>query len=237
MPRPRLQRPSPAMTVALIALVVAMGGTGYAAVKLPRNSVGSKQIKADAVDSSKVKDASLLAGDFKAGQLPPGPQGAQGPQGRQGPQGPKGDKGDPCDASDPVCKGPKGDTGAQGPGAMSFSVQFPNDNALHEVTVVKGVRVSIACAHTAANVTLQLKRVDAAESFYVFGTKTSDGTVSAADDSAAPGDTSEAQAGSNVQLDVVVQSAPPGGTVHSTRFDLSGLRGSACNFHGFVVPG
>jgi hypothetical protein len=73
----RLRRPSPAMTVALFALFVAMGGTGYAAFKLPKNSVGSKQIKANAVNSSKVKDGSLLGGDFKSGQLPavgdPGP--------------------------------------------------------------------------------------------------------------------------------------------------------------------
>ncbi|MEA2492586.1 MAG: hypothetical protein QOJ29_497 [Thermoleophilaceae bacterium] len=70
------RRPSPAMTVALIALFVALGGTGYAAMKLPRNSVGSAQLKSDAVRSSKVKNRSLLAKDFKAGQLPRGARGA-----------------------------------------------------------------------------------------------------------------------------------------------------------------
>src|SRR4051812_48379568 len=64
------RRPSPAMIVALIALVVAMGGTGYAASQLPRNSVGAKQLKKNAVRSSKVKNRSLLASDFKQGQLP-----------------------------------------------------------------------------------------------------------------------------------------------------------------------
>ncbi len=33
--------PSPAMVVACVALTVALGGTGYAAIKLPRNSVGT----------------------------------------------------------------------------------------------------------------------------------------------------------------------------------------------------
>ena len=33
--------PSPAMVVACAALTVALGGTGYAAIKLPRNSVGT----------------------------------------------------------------------------------------------------------------------------------------------------------------------------------------------------
>jgi hypothetical protein len=53
------------------------------------------------VTAAKVKNASLLAADFKAGQLPAGPPGpagatgATGATGAQGPQGPKGDKGDP----------------------------------------------------------------------------------------------------------------------------------------------
>ena len=80
--------------VALIALFVALGGTSYAAVKLPRNSVGTKQLKKNAVVSSKVKDGSLLVRDFSAGQLPAGPQGAAGSQGAVGPQGAQGPAGD-----------------------------------------------------------------------------------------------------------------------------------------------
>jgi hypothetical protein len=72
------RRLSPAMIVALIALFVALGGTGYAALELPRNSVGSQQLKRNAVRSSKVKNRSLLAQDFKAGQLPRGPRGRTG---------------------------------------------------------------------------------------------------------------------------------------------------------------
>ena len=61
--------PSPAMVVACFALLVVLGGTGYAAVQArPRNSVTTVQ----------VKDHSLLARDFKAGQLP---RGAPGPAG------------------------------------------------------------------------------------------------------------------------------------------------------------
>jgi hypothetical protein len=84
-------RPSPALVVSIIALVVALGGTGYAASKLPKNSVSSGQIKRGAVHnsdlargavtSSTVRDGSLLSKDFKAGQLPAGPQGPQGPTG------------------------------------------------------------------------------------------------------------------------------------------------------------
>ena len=40
--------------IAILALVVALGGTSYAAVKLPRNSVGTKQIKNRAVTKAKL---------------------------------------------------------------------------------------------------------------------------------------------------------------------------------------
>src|SRR4051794_16071683 len=79
----------------LMALVFAMGGTGYALATLPKNSVGTRQLKKDAVISSKVKDGSLKALDFKAGQLPKGPQGLQGVQGLQGLQGLQGKDGTP----------------------------------------------------------------------------------------------------------------------------------------------
>lgn len=88
--RPR--KPSPAMLVALLALFIALAGSSYAAISLSRNSVQSKHIvdgqvkRSDlgknAVTSAKVADLSLLAKDFKAGQLPAGergPQGATGP--------------------------------------------------------------------------------------------------------------------------------------------------------------
>jgi hypothetical protein len=95
-----------ANVIATLALFLALGGGAYAAFKLPKNSVGSKQLKANAVNSAKVADGSLLAGDFRAGQLPAGAQGAKGDTGLQGP------KGDPCSVSDPSCKGPKGDAGS-----------------------------------------------------------------------------------------------------------------------------
>lgn len=67
-----------ANVVATLALVLAVTGGAYAASQLPKNSVGSKQ----------VKDSSLKAKDFKPGQLPTGTTGPQGPQGRDGAPGP-----------------------------------------------------------------------------------------------------------------------------------------------------
>jgi hypothetical protein len=86
-----------ANTMSTLALFVALGGSSVAAVQLSRNSVRSEQIvngqvkspdlAKNAVTSVKVANGSLLAGDFKAGQLKAGPRGPQGPA------GPKGDPG------------------------------------------------------------------------------------------------------------------------------------------------
>jgi len=92
-----LARPSPAMVVAVVALIVALGGGAWAATNLPRNSVGTKQlrnnavtkakIRRNAIDSSRVRDRSLTARDFRAGSLPRGPQGPRGQRGAPGPAG------------------------------------------------------------------------------------------------------------------------------------------------------
>lgn len=73
--------------VAYLSLFVALGGTSYAAAKLPTNSVGASQIKQNAVRSGEVKDRSLLARDFRPGQLPAGEKGEKGEKGEPGPQG------------------------------------------------------------------------------------------------------------------------------------------------------
>ena len=91
--------------VAYLALFIALGGTSYAAVKLPANSVSSKQIKRNAVTGAKVKDGSLTVKDLKKGTIPAAVSGLQGPKGDSGAKGDQGAKGDP---------GAKGDTGPAG---------------------------------------------------------------------------------------------------------------------------
>ena len=77
--------------VGYLALFVALGATSYA-LTLPPNSVTTVQ----------VKDHSLLAVDFKKGQLP---KGDRGPRGRTGPTGATGGVGPP---------GPPGPQGVAG---------------------------------------------------------------------------------------------------------------------------
>jgi len=85
--------PSPALTVSIAALVVALGGTSYAAGligsrDIENNSIRSQDIKdktikssdleKGGVKSSDVLDGTLQTQDFKAGQVPKGPQGPAG---------------------------------------------------------------------------------------------------------------------------------------------------------------
>ncbi len=94
----RIRRPSPSMVVACLALAVALSGSAVAAsVALAPNSVGTAQLKNNAVTTTKVKNGTLLKADFKAGQIPagpagpagaPGPAGAAGAAGATGPAGP-----------------------------------------------------------------------------------------------------------------------------------------------------
>ena len=69
MKKARFGPPSPAMVVALLALFVAMVGTGYAAFKLPKNSVGTKQVKKNAITKAKIKKDAVTGAKVKAGSL------------------------------------------------------------------------------------------------------------------------------------------------------------------------
>ena len=58
-----------ANVTATLALVVALSGGAYALATLPRNSVGTRQLKKDAVKTAKVDNGTLLFKDIKKGQV------------------------------------------------------------------------------------------------------------------------------------------------------------------------
>src|SRR5919198_1739127 len=112
-------RPSPALVVATLALIFALTGTGIAAVAaLPRNSVGTKQLRDNSVVSSKVRNHSLLARDFRRSQLPRGRIGPVGPAGPAGPQGPAG----PPGPSGALALSVHEADAAVGPGRRAFAI-------------------------------------------------------------------------------------------------------------------
>ena len=79
--------------VAYAALMLATTGTSYAAASLSQDSVKAKHIATGAVASSEVKDGTLLAKDFKAGQIRAAIDGKNGDNGLKGEKGEKGERG------------------------------------------------------------------------------------------------------------------------------------------------
>jgi Collagen triple helix repeat (20 copies) len=94
-----------ANVVSTVCLVVVLGGTSYAALELPRNSVRARHIAPGAVGGSEVRNGSLQRADFGRGQIAPDVVGVPGPAGRLGPSGALGALGP---------RGPEGSRGGDG---------------------------------------------------------------------------------------------------------------------------
>jgi hypothetical protein len=79
-----------ANVMSTLGVFIALGGTSYA---VARNSIGTAQLKNNAVTSGKVRNGALTAKDLSANALkagPRGPRGQIGPTGATGPAGPTG---------------------------------------------------------------------------------------------------------------------------------------------------
>ena len=109
-----------ANVVSCLALFVALGGASYAATQLPKNSVGTKQLKTNAVTGAKVKNGSLTTEDFGQSQL------SAGPVGKEGPPGPKGDPGAAGVASVVTRYGPEREL-PNGAGSFSYAACEPGE--------------------------------------------------------------------------------------------------------------
>jgi hypothetical protein len=166
MPRPRI---SPATAIALIALVAALGGTSYAAVKITgkdvrNNSLTGADIKNRSLTGADVKDGTLSARHFGPNQLPraaAGAEGPAGPQGPQGPPGPQGEKGAPGEQGPQGERGrsetaidasatPRGLPSGEDLDVLSTSITIDAPSTLHAVATVQikgtaGISDSTAC--------------------------------------------------------------------------------------------
>jgi hypothetical protein len=79
-----------ANVTATLALFLALGGVSWAAVTLPARSVGARELKNNAVKSSKIANGAVQRADLATDVLP-----ERGPAGAPGPTGPRGATGAP----------------------------------------------------------------------------------------------------------------------------------------------
>jgi hypothetical protein len=120
-----------ANAMATIGVFLALGGASYAAITLPKNSVGSKQIKDGAINSADIKNHSIKAGDFKGG-LPKGPE---GPKGDRGPAAAKHWAQIGGGASPAVNNSSGGVTVSRNATNLATTVTFPDDVSKCAVTL------------------------------------------------------------------------------------------------------
>lgn len=128
-----------ANVMSMTAVMIALGGTSYAATAA-RNSVNSAAIKSkavknsdlgdSAVTSAKVKNGALLVQDFKAGQIPAGAKGTTGATGATGPTGPI---------------GPQGIQGIQGPTGALGAVTARSTTATVDLAVTMKASYTVSC--------------------------------------------------------------------------------------------
>ncbi len=64
MKRPKVRRPSPAMVVALVALILSLAGTAFAAVK-----IGTKSLKNGAITTKKLKNRAVTGAKLAEGSV------------------------------------------------------------------------------------------------------------------------------------------------------------------------
>jgi hypothetical protein len=165
--------------LALLALFVALGGTSYAAIRLPAHSVGSRELKAKAVTPSKIapRTARLLRGR-RGPEGPrglPGQPGARGKTGARGKRGPRGYRG----AAGAV--GPAGPAGPAGAAASStlMGSWIPESTAGANLGSPVGARqdaTSVANGTTDADVAALSSAADAVGRDLAIGLATAPGT-------------------------------------------------------------
>jgi hypothetical protein len=100
-----------ANVMSTIAVFVVLGGGAYAATKLPKNSVGTKQIKNGAVTKAKLAKGVLTAG-------PKGDPGVKGDKGDQGLPGANGTNGKDGTNGTNGTNGQDGQDGQRGPSSL-----------------------------------------------------------------------------------------------------------------------
>jgi hypothetical protein len=202
--------------ISTLCLVLLLGGgTAYAAAGLDKNSVGTKQLKKEAVTPAKLSTAAK-----KTLQGPAGPQGIPGPAGAQGMRGPVGEEGPEGE------EGPPGKEGPQGPGAVT--VEALATSSSHVLGTYAGVEILDECLGGSAF--LELEETVGTNSLNLFGTVMEGSSVIPREGANI---FAESLSGTNIGMDLFARDEAV--TKAFDRFDLH-ASGSTCEVWGVITP-
>jgi hypothetical protein len=211
--------PSPAMAVAVAALVAACCGLAVAA------SSSSPVIRACA---NKKTGALRLANKCRKGERgvswsQTGPQGARGLAGVNGINGATGQQGG---------EGLQGKEGPQGPGATSFFTTLPQGSSNATlITLSNGLKVGGTCTNGPANVAVVVETVGLTNTLQASGTGTNTGGVFMADTNLEP--VVGANDTKRMDLAVIARDSNIG---KFARIDVHGEFGVPCTYWGMITP-
>jgi hypothetical protein len=186
------------------------GGTAFAASQLGKESIGTKELKKEAVTPAKLSKASK--------RVLVGPTGPVGPIGSQGPVGKEGAAGK---------EGPPGKEGPQGPGAVT--IEDIATSTIEPVATLDGVKILDYCSGT--SVEIELDASANTNTLAAFGTYTSNTTVS-------PEHVEGFSGLSFFGVNAVDTALVVRNTAVSMAFDRLDLhiQSSGCQFTGMVTP-
>lgn len=219
---------SPAIAVALVAVIAATSGWAIAATS--RSSV----IRACA---NKRSGALRLASKCRRKERPvlwnqAGPQGKQGTRGARGASGANGAPGATGAA------GTQGLQGPQGPGAISFHTTVPGEPPPAKATVVAaadGIEANVTCNSASKEVFVAVAVVSGKNTLQAAGTSSvgeTNSPVTSIDSTAGTGIVKHS--GSSADLDLVAADSTIGKTV---RVDIHGeFLEPACRAWGMAIP-
>ena len=132
------------------AAFIALGGVSWAAVTLPKNSVGRAQLKKNSVTTAKIKNGTITKADLAAGVATSGPAGAPGATGAPGPQGATGAVGPQGPAGDPVSRSGLIEGGPRTVASYHLAANASKVITLSPSTALEA-RLTIRCAGSGAN--------------------------------------------------------------------------------------
>jgi hypothetical protein len=125
------------------------------------------------------------------------------------------------------------------PPPTSVSGQVAADGNVHSVSSSGGLSVLVSCATASDGSPIVFAAVGGGLSFWGWGTASDGTTVHAAAiqySNGQPFELNDSENSATMSLDVVASPTASGASTKYTRFDLSVVKGSMCNYHIMIIP-